>query len=221
KRLELKAIETKASGGTFSEFSAEFQVVSPAGEDTIYFCPECNLGINKEIGRKENCQSCGGNLKEEKTIEVGNIFPLKEKFAEDFKLHYKDDRGEKRLVQAGCYGLGTSRAMGAIAETSHDEKGIIWPEAASPFEIHLIKLHKSADELYEKLLAAKIEVLYDDRDGASAGEKFADADLVGIPWRMVVSEKTAASGKIEAKKRAEKKTSLLSRTELFKMFKSK
>lgn len=214
---------TFASGGTFSKYSHEFQTLAATGEDLIHVCERCRIAVNDEIiSEQGSCPQCRNrNLRQETAIEVGNIFKLKTKYSSPFGLKYKDERGEEKDVMMGCYGIGLNRLMGTIVEISHDEKGIIWPESAAPFAVHLVKLHKSADELYEKLAAADIEVLYDDRDDASAGEKFADADLIGIPWRLVVSEKTVAGRKIEAKKRAEKKVSLISRTELFKMLKSK
>ncbi|OGF74078.1 hypothetical protein A2W48_01030 [Candidatus Giovannonibacteria bacterium RIFCSPHIGHO2_12_44_12] len=221
KRLELDVIETKASGGTFSELSQEFQVIAESGEDTIYYCPKCKIGINKEVhSGKEKCQKCGGGLTEGQAVEVGNIFPLKKKFAEDFKLTFKDKGGKEALVEAGCYGLGTSRVMGTAAEVFNDSKGIIWPRSIAPFRLHLleldaksIKIKAFAEHTYKKLLDAGIEVLYDERD-ASAGEKFADADLMGIPFRAVISNKT--SGKIEFKERDSKEVKLVKSEELIK-----
>ena len=208
KRLGLKVIETKASGGTFSELSQEFQVITGAGEDTIYYCKKCGNGINKEVySGKEKCLICGGVLEEGQAVEVGNIFPLKKKFAEDFNLKFKDKDGESKLVEAGCYGLGTSRVMGTIVEVFNDERGIIWPESVAPFQVHLVELGKKKGEVaYKKMFAAGVEVLYDDRD-ASAGEKFADADLIGIPYRAVISEKTGS--KIELKERSSKTGKLM------------
>ena len=223
KRLDLEAVETKASGGTFSEFSAEFQVVADAGEDTIYYCHECKKAINQEIVSQKapKCPECGRITEERRAIEVGNIFPLKKKFAEDFNLTFKDEKGKDRLVEAGCYGLGTSRAMGAIVETHHDDRGIVWPEEAAPFKVHLINLIGSkieAEKIYEGL--GKENALYDDRSSATAtaGEKFMDADLIGIPWRIVISEKTMADKKIEIKRRDEKEGNLMSPKELIKKF---
>src|SRR3972149_1897008 len=221
KRLELEVVETKASGGTFSELSQEFQVVAPSGEDTTYYCSKCRIGINKEVySRKEKCQECGGPLIKDNAVEVGNIFPLKKKFAEDFKLTFKDKSGKETLVEAGCYGLGTSRVIGTIAEVSHDSEGIIWPRSIAPFLVHLIELDAKsakikalAQKTYKKLLDAGVEVLYDDRD-VSAGEKFADADLIGIPLRAAISEKTG--GKIELKERNSKTMKLVKIDELMK-----
>ena len=209
KKLGLAAIPTVASGGTFSELSMEFQVASEAGEDTIFLCDKCNEAINKEVAKNENskCSNCGGDAKEIKAIEAGNIFPLKEKYADDFNLNFKDEAGKEKLVSAGCYGLGTSRVMGIIAEVMSDEKGLIWPKNAAPFALHLIavgespKVKKTGEKLYAGLIASGCEVLYDDRAERTAGEKFADADLLGIPLRAVVSEKTLGTDSVELKER--------------------
>lgn len=217
KKLGLNAIPTVASGGTFSETSLEFQVLSPAGEDTIYFCKACNLAVNKEIANSKSlkCQNCGGGTNAEKAIEVGNIFPLKEKYAKDFNLSFKDKNGALKLVSAGCYGLGTSRVMGAMAEVMNDDKGLIWPESAAPFSTHLLALgesekpKKAADKLYGDLVAKGTQVLYDDRDDKTAGEKFADADLIGVPLRVVVSEKTLKEESAEVKMRASSSAELI------------
>lgn len=221
RRFGLKAVETRASGGTFSDISLEFQVSSKAGEDVIFVCENCQVAVNREIANGVKCFNCGMKTHEEKAIEVGNIFPLKEKFARDFNLTFKDHNGKDKLVSAGCYGLGVSRAMGAIVETRNDERGIIWPESVAPFKTHLIEISakggkSAADKIYQSLQKAGIEVLYDDRKGVSAGEKFAEADLIGVPYRLVVSEKTG--NKIEIKKRNEKKIKLVGEKELIKVF---
>jgi prolyl-tRNA synthetase len=218
KRLGLDVIETKASGGTFSELSQEFQVITEAGEDTVYYCKKCKIGVNKEVySDKERCEKCKGELTEGQAVEVGNIFPLKSKFAEDFKLTFKEKDGSEKLVEAGCYGLGTSRVMGTIVEVFNDECGIIWPESVAPFQVHLIELRKNkAAKVYKKLLDMGVEVLYDDRD-LSAGEKFADADLIGIPLRAVISEKTG--NKIEIKERKSKALKLVKIEELVRRLK--
>ncbi|KKT57416.1 MAG: Prolyl-tRNA synthetase [Candidatus Giovannonibacteria bacterium GW2011_GWC2_44_9] len=212
KKLGLNVIPTIASGGTFSELSMEFQVVSDAGEDIIFLCEKCDLAVNKEVASKadaksDKCSNCSGITKEIKAIEAGNIFPLKEKYANDFNLNFKDEAGKEKLVSAGCYGLGTSRVMGIIAEVMSDEKGLIWPKGVAPFTIHLIavgespKVKKAGEKLYVDLTARSREVLYDDRAEKMAGEKFADADLLGIPLRMVVSEKTLEKDSVELKER--------------------
>ncbi|PIP92077.1 hypothetical protein COW77_01940, partial [Candidatus Wolfebacteria bacterium CG18_big_fil_WC_8_21_14_2_50_39_7] len=202
-------------------------VISEAGEDVIYICKRCQIAVNEEIIEEQNvCPQCGNdNLEKEKAIEVGNIFPLKEKYARDFRLTFKDKNSKESLVSVGCYGLGTSRLMGAIVEVYHDEKGIIWPEPVAPFAVHLINLsdkqqatsNKLYNTLQKTLQKAGIEVLYDDRESASVGEKFAEADLIGIPYRLVVSEKTG--NKIEIKRRDEKKVKLVSEKELIRLLK--
>jgi len=210
---------TVASGGAFSEYSHEFQVVAPQGEDTIYVCQKCKLAINEEI-KKENstCSDCGfSEFKKMNAIEIGNIFKLGTRFSEPFKLKFKDQNGKEKLVVMGCYGIGPSRVMGTVVEIFNDEKGIIWPEEIAPFKVHLLYLGETkdkADKLYENLQKLKIEVLYDDREN-SAGEKFADADLIGIPWRVVVSEKTGK--KFEIKNRKEKEVKLVDEKELMKI----
>ena len=211
---------TFASGGTFSKYSHEFQTLTPAGEDTIYICDKCKIAVNEEIINEQNaCPLCGNkNLRKEKAIETGNIFKLKIKYSQPFGLGYKDEKGDKHDVIMGCYGMGLNRLMGTIVEIFHDEKGIIWPEKAAPFATHLIIIgnnQKNSDKLYQNLQKTEIEVLYDDRKDASAGEKFADADLIGIPYRLVISEKTGK--KIEIKKRNETKTRLVSEKELIKL----
>jgi prolyl-tRNA synthetase len=201
-RIELKAYLTLASGGTFSEYSHEFQTVTSAGEDTIYICESCGLAINKEI-KKDTCPQCNHDkFKEEKAIEVGNIFKLSTKYSKPFDL--KD-------VLMGCYGFGITRVMGAVVEVSNDEKGIIWPKSIAPFSIHLIDLEnsKKADEVYAILQNHNYEVLYDDRVEKTAGEKFNDCDLIGIPLRIVVSKKTGED-RVEIKKRGEKDIQIIS-----------
>jgi len=208
---------TFASGGTFSKFSHEFQTISEAGEDVIYICKKCSVAINKEIIEEQKiCPECEGDkFREEKAIEVGNIFDLKTKFSKSFELEYKDKEGKRQDVLMGCYGIGIGRVMGTIVEVLSDEKGIIWPEVIAPFQIHLLSLgqDEKADEIYEKLTEAGKEVLYDDRD-VNAGEKFADADLIGIPQRVVVSEKSLRNGGVELKKRNEKEGKIVSVEEI-------
>lgn len=214
---------TAASGGSFSKYSHEFQTISEAGEDTIYVCQKCKLAINKEI-KDENpeCPECkGSDFKEEKAIEVGNIFKLGTRFSEPFGLKFKDKDGKEQLVIMGCYGIGPGRVIGTIVETHHDNKGIIWPESVAPYKYHLIylgdeKAKKEADALYEKLTKAGAEVLYDDRE-LSAGEKFAEADLIGIPYRLVISAKTLEKDSVEMKKRNEQKAELIKISEAEKL----
>ncbi len=216
-RCGLKAIYTLAAGGDFtSNLTHEFQVVSSVGEDTIYVCEKCGYAENDEISKLkegEACPKCGEKILKEKAIEVGNIFPLGTKFSEAFNLKFKDESGESKLVVMGSYGIGISRLIGVIVEKFNDEKGIIWPESVAPFRVHLLALNGAdGSAVYEDLQHAGIEVLYDDRD-MSAGEKFAEADLLGIPWRAVVSPKVG-EGKIELKRRSEKESRIMDIAEI-------
>jgi len=205
-----KTYFTFASGGTFSKYSHEFQMIAPSGEDTIHICSSCSIAINEEVleNMDNACPQCSSKeLKMEKAIEVGNIFKLKDKFSAPFELRFKDADGIEKNVLMGCYGIGVSRLVGAIVEASHDSKGIIWPNAVAPFHYHLLEQNPGeAKQIYEKMTENNQEVLYDDRN-IGLGEKFADADLMGIPIRLLVSSKTA--GKIEIKRRAETKTEII------------
>ncbi len=225
KRLGLVAKVTEASGGDFTEkVSYEFMVLTDAGEDNILYCPSCEFCVNLEIAKnKENddCPGCKkGKLKKARASEVGNVFDLGQKYGKDFDLTYTDEKGKKKHPFMGCYGWGTTRAMGVLVEKSHDQKGIIWPEIVAPFKVHLIGLEgikETADKLYQDLIKNEIEVLYDDREDKSAGEKFADADLIGIPYRVVVSDKTIKEDSVEIKKRESDKTELVRIEEVAKV----
>lgn len=215
---------TFASGGIFSEFSEEFQTVSEAGEDTIYVDSKTGIALNKEVYTDEVIEKLGlekENLVEKKSVEVGNIFHLGTKFSEPLGLFYSDREGNKKPVYMGSYGLGPTRAMGTIVEVLSDEKGIVWPESIAPFQVHLIALgdFTAAEKIYVALEKEGIEVLYDDRD-ARAGEKFTDADLIGIPHRIVVGKSFAESGKLEYKKRTEEAAQEFSLEELVTLLKS-
>jgi len=209
---------TVASGGAFSKYSHEFQTVTPFGEDEIYLCSKCKLAVNKEIIKEEKyqCPQCQNKkLEIKKSIEVGNIFKLKDKFSQPFSFRFKDKDGKEKIVLMGCYGIGLSRLMGAIVEVHHDKNGIIWPKEVAPFQVHLIqiednqKVAKASQKLYRDLQKSGVEVLYDDRTEKTAGEKFAEADLIGIPLRLVVSEKTLKKNSVEIKKRSEQKIKLV------------
>lgn len=225
KRCGLDAIETKAGGGSFSKFSHEYQVIAEAGEDEIIYCPGGDFSENVEITEVKEGKECDlghGPLKKVKVIEVGNIFPLKTRFSEAFDLTFKDKNGKDQLVVMGCYGIGISRLMGTIVEVHHDERGIIWPESVAPFQVHLVGLDLEnpdvkdhAEKVYAELQKEKIEVLFDDRENTSAGEKFADCDLIGIPYRVVISKKT--EDKLEIKKRSEKEIKFITLPELIKI----
>lgn len=213
---------TYASGGTFSQFSHEFQAVTPAGEDTIFICPKCRLAINREIKDKiSKCPNCKGkDFRMERSIEIGNIFKLGTKYSEAFEFNFQDKKGEFKPVIMGCYGIGLGRLIGAIAEICCDEKGIIWPEEIAPFRVHLLsfsakdkkkqtKVKKIAEGVYGNLMQNGVEVLFDDREEKTAGEKMVEADLLGIPWRVIVSEKTIEKGNVEIKKREAKGAELV------------
>lgn len=212
--LASSTVFTFASGGSFSKYSHEFQTISKAGEDTIYICDACGVAVNDEIIKEQKvCPECGTKkLRKERAIEVGNIFKLKTKYSKEFGLTYTDEKGKKREVIMSCYGIGLSRLMGTVVEIFHDAKGIIWPKSLSPFAVHLIALkggEVQAEKLYHDLKKQNIEVLYDERQGISAGEKFADADLIGIFYRLVVSAKTLKEDSVEVKKRNESKEKLV------------
>ncbi len=224
KRVGLNSLRTVASGGLFSKYSDEFQVLAEAGEDTVFYCGNCSYAANRDVAEeldlKKNCPKCGGVIKEGKSIEVGNIFKLGTKFSEAFGLVYKNEDGTEKPVIMASYGIGPGRVLATIVEIHHDNGGIIWPETVAPFAVHLLELggtsglprvESMGKEVYDALQKGGVDVLYDARD-ISAGEKFAEADLIGIPWRAVVSEKTG--GKIELKARNKKETKLVSATEL-------
>ena len=215
-RMGLKVVVTEAGGGVFtSGHSHEFQVIAPVGEDTIYYCQKCLRGFNKEIFKGkvgDPCENCkDGQLKEASSIEVGNIFPLGTSYAEKMGAYVTDKDGTRKPLWFASYGIGPTRTMGAIVEVYHDDKGIIWPESVAPYQVHLVDLHKSHQSCttYQDLTAAGFEVLYDDRTHVSAGEKFADADLIGCPYRLVISEKTLSKNCIEVKRRDQNKAELV------------
>lgn len=216
---------TYASGGAFSKYSHEFQTTCLAGEDIIYVCQKCRTAINREIiEEQKECPECGSqDFKEEKAIEVGNIFKLGNKFSKPFDFNYKDQTGESKDIIMGCYGIGPSRILGTIVEVYHDDRGIIWPQNIAPFAIHLISLKQNAEaeKIYQELISEGFEVLYDDRLESSAGEKFAEADLIGCPVRLVLSPKTLLENKIEIKFRNNKEIELIDLSNLLKYLKNK
>ncbi len=215
-RCGLEAVYTVAAGGDFTVSNThEFQVLAAVGEDTIFICEKCGYAENSEISNLKTgdaCPKCESEMIEKKAIEVGNIFPLGTKYSEAFNLQFVNKTGKKDYVVMGSYGIGLGRVMGAIVEVYNDENGIVWPESVAPFKIHLIALdgaEKEADEVYEKILHDGGEVLYDDRADKTAGEKFADADLLGCPVRVVVSAKTLQKKSVEVKRRQEKEAKLV------------
>ncbi|HXR50282.1 MAG TPA: aminoacyl--tRNA ligase-related protein [Verrucomicrobiae bacterium] len=215
---------TFASGGAFTQFSHEFQTITDAGEDIIYVEKERKLAVNEEVYTDEVLAQLGldkSKLEKVKAAEVGNIFSFGTAKSEQLGLHFTDEDGTDKAVVLGSYGIGITRLMGVIAEHFADDKGLVWPVSVAPAKVYLARLGdspevvKQADELYERLTAASTQVLYDDRD-MRPGEKFADADLLGIPYRVVVSEKTVAAGKYECKARTAEQPEHVTRGELFK-----
>ena len=220
---------TFASGGSFSKFSHEFQTVSATGEDTIYINEENNIAVNKEVCDDEVISSLGlekNKLVEKKAVEVGNIFTLGTRFSDALDLIYQTEKGDKKPVFMGSYGIGPARLMGTVVEVLADDKGIIWPESIAPFKVHLLSLgeeenvKKQAEYIYDTLMKKNIEVLFDDREGISPGEKFAEADLLGMPYRVVISARSMKDNSIEIKKRNEEKGQSVSLEELLKILKS-
>ncbi len=221
---------TFASGGMFSPFSHEFQTLTSAGEDIIYVDESKGIAINKEVNNDEVLEKLGvkkEDLVEHRAVEVGNIFTLGTRFSDALDLKYQTEDGEKKSVFMGSYGIGPGRVMGTVVEVLSDDKGIIWPESIAPFQVHLLSLGEDeavkteADKVYETLLKNNIEVLFDDRIGMSAGEKFADADLLGMPMRIVVSQRSIKENGIELKKRTEEKGQIVTLDELLKILTKK
>lgn len=213
---------TFASGGSFAKYSHEFQTLSDAGEDTIYLDRDKKIAINKEVYNDEVAHELGldkSKLEEVKGIEVGNIFSLGTKFSAPFDLVVNDEDGKPQTIIMGCYGIGISRVMGTIAELLSDDKGLVWPENIAPAKVYIAligtddKTRATADHVYNHLTEAGIGVIYDERD-VRAGEKFADADLLGIPYRLVISDKTVAANQHELKRRTENQPQLLNTEEI-------
>lgn len=204
RRAGLKTVVTLASGGIFSKYSEEFQAITPSGEDTIYLNPAGDYARNQELVKAEDdpdlLEFSGGNLDKVQAIEVSNIFKLNDRISAPMQAQVSSQNGEKVTVWMGCYGIGISRLMGTIVEVLGDESGKIpWPQEVAPFQVHLLDLtpDQQGEKLYEELHSAGINILYDDRGDRMAGEKFADADLVGAPVRLVISKRSLESGGVE------------------------
>lgn len=261
-RCGLDVIVTEASGGAFSKYSHEFQVLTPFGEDHIFVCDNCRYAQNRDIAEVKvsaKCPKCKkGKIEEKKAIEVGNIFKLGTRFSDACALTYTDAKGKKHPVIMGCYGIGPSRIMGAVVEVHHDDAGILWPPSIAPYHVHLLALgseeevRKAAEKLYKDLTEQGIDVLYDDRPSTlqhvqgrpersrgatgsrsgpegpsgprtagqvtSAGEKFADADLIGIPHRLIVSKRSLEKGGVEVKERVEKEGKVMKAEKVLRGF---
>ncbi len=224
KRCGLKAVKSEASGGVFTkEKTYEFQVLSEVGEDKIVLCPKCNWAANLEITgikSKKKCPKCGEKLIQKKSIEVGHTFRLGTKYSKALDLYFLNKEGIKSPVIMGCYGIGLGRLMATIIEINHDEKGIVWPKEVAPFLFHLLqigddkKIINASEKLYKNLETTGLEILYDDRTDKTPGEKFAEADLLGIPVRIIVSKRTLEENCVEIKERNRKKIELVKIKEL-------
>ena len=204
--------ETFASGGIFSKFSHEYQTFLPVGEDTVYYNKDKSLVLNKEVFEDEVLAEFGvdkADFAETTGAEVGNIFKLKFKYSEPLGLKYIDEDNNQQIVYMGCYGIGVSRLMGVIVEKFADEKGLVWPEAVAPFKYYLVGIGEDGEKKAAELYAGhEDEVILDDRD-LRPGAKFADSELMGIPYRVVISEKTLAKNSAEVTERLTGKTSLI------------
>lgn len=220
---------TYADGGYFTDkFSDEFQTISPVGEDTVYVHEGKKVAINKEVYNDKTLEKVGlkkEDLVEKRGVEVGNIFPLESKYSDALGVFYTDESGKEQSIIMGCYGIGISRLIGVLAEHFSDDKGLVWPEAVAPFKVYLARLGddpevvKIGENMYSDLTQIGVAVLYDDRD-VRPGGKFADADLMGIPYRLVVSSNTVAEKKFEIKARTEAQPQFVAKEEVIKMLAS-
>lgn len=212
-----ETFETFASGGIFSKYSHEYQTFLPVGEDTVYYNADKSVVLNKEVYNDEvlaDLGITGENFKETTAAEVGNIFKLKFKYSEPLGLKFVDESNSMREVYMGCYGIGVSRVMGVIAEKFADDKGLVWPKEVAPYQYYLVAIGTEGARVADEIYAGNEEtILYDDRD-VRPGEKFADADLMGIPERIVISDKTLAEGAVEIADRKSGETRLISLDEL-------
>lgn len=216
-RCGLKAVNVEAHSGTIGgNLSHEFVVFSETGENRVVLCPLCCWSANIEkAGGITNCPKCKHVLNIKTCVESGHAFNLGTKYSEAMAAYFIDKDGKKKPIVMGCYGIGLGRLMATIVEVNHDDKGIIWPKSVAPFQVHLLaiqsnkKIKETSEKIYADLIKKGVEVLYDDREDKSAGEKFADADLIGIPIRLVMSEKTLEKKSVEMKKRNEKQAKLV------------
>lgn len=209
--------ETFASGGVFAKYSHEFQTIVDVGEDTVYYNTDKSVVLNEEVLEDEVLTKLGvkrEELQSTRAAEVGNIFTLKDKYSNPLELQFTDQDGKKQNVLMGCYGIGISRVMGVIAEKLADNKGLVWPKTIAPYKCYLIGIGENGIAEAEKLYHEhEDDILYDDRD-LRPGEKFADSELMGIPTRIVISEKTLADGKAEVTDRQTGKSELVNLQEL-------
>lgn len=205
--------ETFASGGVFSKYSHEYQTFIPVGEDTVYYNNDKSVVLNEEVLQDDVLEDLGvkrEDLQETRAAEVGNIFKLKFKYSEPLGLKISDENNEIKTVYMGCYGIGISRVMGVIAEKFCDDKGLVWPENIAPFKYYLAPIGESGSKIAEEIYQGNEDkILFDDR-ALRPGEKFADAELMGIPFRVVISDKTLAENSVEITNRKTGESKLVS-----------
>jgi len=221
RRMGLEIVWVEASSGSIGgRLSHEAMVLCEQGEDKILFCPHGDFATNIEKSQRQKCPHCGTALQEKRSIEVGHVFQLGDQYSRKLKATYTNQEGEEKYLLMGCYGLGLQRIMAAIVEKWHDEHGIIWPLSVAPFEVALIGveqeevIQQTTEAIYSQLLDDNVEVLWDDRSQKSTGEKFADADLLGIPYRLVVSQKTLQKEQLEIKMRKSGEVKLIPKGEI-------
>ena len=231
-RLELNVLRVEASSGSIGgELSHEFMVLAPSGEDRIYLCPSCKEGFNEELLKEKDrqalekkCQKCGALLERKTAIECAHTFYLGTRYSEKLGVNFIDKKGKQSPVLMGCYGIGIGRLMATVVEVHHDKAGIVWPREIAPFKLHLLNLNPQnqqvrdqAENLYQELRKDYQEVLYDDRKEVGAGEKLVEADLIGCPLRIVISEKTFLKQAVELKERNKEETKLVNLKEAVKI----
>lgn len=225
KRCELETYYTLADGGDFTISNThEFQVISEAGEDVIFYCEQCKAAENQEISKlkeQDKCKKCDQAIKKASSIEVGNIFPLGTKYSDCFGLRYNDENDKELPVYMGSYGIGIGRLMATIVEVLSDENGAIWPREVAPMQVHIVTIGdneviEQGEVLYKELLDKNIDVLFDDRD-VGAGEKLKDADLIGVPLRIVLSSKTQEQGGFGIKLRSANQEEIVSKKDIYKL----
>lgn len=208
--LVVKVIQAKG-GAIGGNVTHEFNMLCETGEDKVLYCEKCDFAANEEAFKGDKCPKCSSKLVSARGIENGHIFKLETKYSKDMNLYFSDKKGSKQLVWMGCYGIGLQRLMATIVEAHHDDNGIIWPKTVTPFDCYFISIQKDGSDIYNKL-NDNFSVLWDDREDMSVGQKFSDADLLGIPVRLVYSEKTG--DKIEWKERNKNTTELLTVDEI-------
>ena len=230
RELELNLLWVEADSGTIGgSISHEATVLAESGEDKILACPNCDYAINTEESspKEKQCPHCSHLLEIKRGIEVGHVFQLGDKYSRAMKAAYVAANGQKKFILMGCYGLGIARMMAALVEKHHDQQGIIWPKSVSPFSAYLIGVEekesssvgKAVSSLYQQLRKNGIKVLWDDRQEKSVGEKFADADLLGFPYRLLISKKTLLKNKVEVKERKSGKIDFIKLNNIIKYLK--